>query len=269
MKCLNCGAETQGDAKFCARCDSNPALGGAGEPPVINSRSGQIPLEEIVGYSIRTGWKLVRKNLRVVLSLVVVMAAISAVLNGAQLYFQSRNTTIWAVFYVVALLVGPAIGAGGFFQCLLIVRGERGDVAGIFKGFGENYLALLAASLLQMIATVAGVMLCIVPGIFVFLGFSQILFLIMDRRLSGVEALKESWRLMKGHKGEYFVLWIALAGINILGLLCLVVGVFVTISISLMASAAFYQRLVELERLNNATVAAPPPAPQTVSGQPF
>jgi uncharacterized membrane protein len=83
----------------------------------------------------------------------------------------------------------------------------------------------------------------IVPGIIIAMGLAFVPYLVVERGLGPVEALKESWRLTKGHKMQIFLLVLALVGINILGLMALVVGVFVTFPLTLLAFAHAYRTL--------------------------
>jgi hypothetical protein len=55
--------------------------------------------------------------------------------------------------------------------------------------------------------------------------------------------MKESWRITKGHKWQLALLFLALLGINLLGVLALVVGVFVSVPITLIAFAHAYRTL--------------------------
>ena len=56
-------------------------------------------------------------------------------------------------------------------------------------------------------------------------------------------AMKESWRITKGHKWQLVLLFLALLGINLLGILALVVGIFVTVPITMLAFAHAYRTL--------------------------
>jgi uncharacterized membrane protein len=88
-----------------------------------------------------------------------------------------------------------------------------------------------------------GLILLIVPGIIWGLKYMFTPYLIIDRGLMPMEAIRESGRITQGHKWELFLLGLALAGINILGLLCLIVGLFVTVPVSALASVYAYRFL--------------------------
>ncbi len=101
----------------------------------------------------------------------------------------------------------------------------------------------LGAHILTLIAVTLGMLALIVPGIIIAMGLAFVPYLVVERGLGPIEALKESWRVTKGHKMQIFLLVLALIGINILGLMALIVGVFVTFPISLLAFAHAYRTL--------------------------
>lgn len=101
----------------------------------------------------------------------------------------------------------------------------------------------LGAHILTLIAVTLGMLALIVPGIIIAMGLAFVPYLVVERGLGPVEALKESWRITKGHKMQIFLLVLALIGINILGLMALVVGVFVTFPLTLLAFAHAYRTL--------------------------
>ncbi|MEE1365392.1 MAG: DUF975 family protein, partial [Muribaculaceae bacterium] len=51
-----------------------------------------------------------------------------------------------------------------------------------------------------------GFYLLVVPGIIAALGLSMTFFIMVDDpNISGLDALKKSWQMMKGHKTDYFL----------------------------------------------------------------
>jgi uncharacterized membrane protein len=90
---------------------------------------------------------------------------------------------------------------------------------------------------------VVGLILLIVPGIIWALRYMFAQYIVMDKKLSISEALAESSRITKGHKGQLALFMLALIGINILGALCLIVGLLVSIPVSMLAFAHVYRTL--------------------------
>jgi uncharacterized membrane protein len=101
----------------------------------------------------------------------------------------------------------------------------------------------LGGHILTVIAIAIGFLLLIVPGIILSLGLAFVGYLIVDRGAGPIEAMKESWRITKGHKWQLLLLFLALLGINLLGILALVVGIFVSVPITMLAFAHAYRTL--------------------------
>ena len=88
-----------------------------------------------------------------------------------------------------------------------------------------------------------GLLLLVVPGVIAILGLMFTSYLIVDRGMGPIEAIKESWRMTKGHKGTLFLFTLTLLGLNILGFLALIVGLIVTVPISMLAVTHVYRKL--------------------------
>ena len=69
--------------------------------------------------------------------------------------------------------------------------------------------------------------------------------------------MKSSWNILKGYKWKLFLIMLVCGLINILGLLCLIVGLLVTIPIGMVAVACVYHRLRTAEMTTLQPQAAP------------
>jgi hypothetical protein len=88
-----------------------------------------------------------------------------------------------------------------------------------------------------------GVPLLVVLGVIVGLMFFFSGFLVIDRGLGPIQALKESHRITHGYKWSLFVLSLLLVLINLAGLLALIVGIFVSAPVTLLALTQAYRVL--------------------------
>jgi uncharacterized membrane protein len=71
--------------------------------------------------------------------------------------------------------------------------------------------------------------------------FSTII--VIERGLGPIDAMSESRRLTRGHKWQLFTFTVLLFLINLLGLLALIVGIFVSIPVSALAFVHAYRAL--------------------------
>jgi uncharacterized membrane protein len=85
--------------------------------------------------------------------------------------------------------------------------------------------------------------LLVVPGIIFALMFMFATFLMIDRGLGPIEAMKESHRITRGYKWSLFGFSLLLVLVNLAGLLALFVGIFVSAPVSLLAVTHAYRVL--------------------------
>jgi uncharacterized membrane protein len=90
---------------------------------------------------------------------------------------------------------------------------------------------------------VVGLLLLIVPGVIWGITYSFALFGVVDKQMSVKDALAFSKKITEGKKWALFVFGLVLLGINVLGVLCLGVGIIVSVPLSLLMTAIVYDEL--------------------------
>jgi uncharacterized membrane protein len=84
---------------------------------------------------------------------------------------------------------------------------------------------------------------CLPILVYVIVMFMFAPFVIVDRGVGPIEALKESKSLTEGVRWELFLFWAALVVLNILGLVALLIGLLITYPVSSMATNYVYRKL--------------------------
>jgi len=145
---------------------------------------------------------------------------------------------LFAFAYSIFIL-GP-IQYGVKWVFLKAVRGESFQVKDIFSVF-DNYLNILLANLLVGAIVVAGFFFLIVPGIVFACKLAFVPYLVMDRKLDPVEAVKQSWNMTSGHSWTIFAMALVSIFIFIGGLLLVGVGaIFAGMWVSAAFAAIYY-----------------------------
>jgi len=140
------------------------------------------------------------------------------------------------------LLAGPLqLGIAIYF--LNILNDRPASIENLIEGF-KPLLKVILIYIIISIATAIGIVLLIVPGIIIALGFSMTYYILVENpELSIEESLKESWRLTNGYKMELFVLLLRFIPWYLLGLLCFGIGIFVVMPWHQLTLANYYNYL--------------------------
>jgi hypothetical protein len=240
----------------------NPYAAPAAPAPVIG---GVPPVGEpqpwSIGDAIRGGWDAYKANWAALTLGYLIATFIGGTpgqvapvlaLTGV---LSERTVPYYAVHVpltIVGWLVAEFLTAGFTRAALQSIRTGHASIGDFFRA-GERYVPFVLCSLLRTMATAFGLILLVVPGIIVALGFANAPFYVIDQRLGPVEALRASWRSTDGQKGELFLLSLAEIGITLVGLLAACLGIFVAVPVMLVARAIVYTKM-------SGTAAPAPPA---------
>jgi len=126
-------------------------------------------------------------------------------------------------FFYSILIVNP-IDYGISFAYLKAARNDKLEIRDMFEAF-RNYWNAVLANLLVGAIVIVGLFLLIIPGIIFACKLAFTPYLVVDRRMTVIEAVKESWRMTNGHAWTVFLIGLLAIPISIVGLICLVVGI--------------------------------------------
>ena len=150
---------------------------------------------------------------------------------------------IFVVFGIVYgfLVTGP-ISYGMAFVYLKASRGDKPEIRDAFAAFNTYWNAVLA-SLLVLVICALGFILLIIPGIIFSCKLAFTPYLVVDRKMKVIEAIKESWRMTGGHEWKVFFISLLAIPISIAGLICLGVGVIISTMWISLAFASLYHAI--------------------------
>jgi uncharacterized membrane protein len=224
MFCQRCGTQVGSDVQFCPNCgQSQSASPLAGSTSVPVSWTPPAGVHASAGRWIGEGWALVKADL----GTYVVIALLFAFLSG------------------VPLIQGALI-AGFHIFTMKKLLGRRADFADLFKGF-NFFVPTLVASLLIGLFTFAGTLLCIIPGLVVAAMYKFTYLFIVDKKMDFWPAMQASHAVVKNDYAGFTLFLILAFLVNVLGFLCLIVGLLVTIPITFAAITVAYKEIVGFE----------------------
>jgi hypothetical protein len=252
-KCPMCGMEIKLAAKRCRFCgETFSAQRDTGAPTKIDA-----------GDSLSAAWEIYKNNLGILLGATLI-------LGGVWLALQFAGQVAQQI--VVASVMGPGgapppgnpgpaflavIGASLFFgiltfavvSCYLqagysrlllrVARGENVEISEMFSGGRFFWRAFFANFLFSLMSTF-GLLLLIVPGVFVMLAFWPFLFAIVDRDEGVIESFQTSLELTSGNYLAGFLLGLVWFGLWVGGLAACCIGLLFSYPLAMLALAVAY-----------------------------
>jgi uncharacterized membrane protein len=109
--------------------------------------------------------------------------------------------------------------------------------------YPKPFLNYLGVSILLMLIVGVGLILLVVPGIILGLMLFAAGYLVVDRGMKPIPALKESLKITKGNRWKLFLLGLTIVGLTILGMLPFFLGLLVVAPISALAGVHAYRTL--------------------------
>ncbi|MFZ2555571.1 MAG: DUF975 family protein [Minisyncoccia bacterium] len=190
--------------------------------------------------SIMFGWETFKKRPWFLIGAVLIVVVISALLS---VLTDERPEGAMSILVAIAALVINVFIEMGLVSFAL--KGEHDVTKLSFMDLwhSNSFWYYVGAKILTGIIVIIGLVLLIVPGVIAALALIFATYLIIDRNMGPIEAMKESVRITKGHRWQLFLLALALLGLNILGALALMIGLLVTVPVSLFTLAHVYRAL--------------------------
>ena len=198
------------------------------------------------------GWDITKSNIGFFIGLLIVAGLIQYVPDIVATIIEADAPALSLIIRIASFVLSMIIGMGLIKICLRFCDGEKGEFSDLFSCY-PLFFNYLIGSILYWLIIMVGLILLIIPGIIWAIQFQYYSYLIIDRGLGPIDALKKSSEITKGVKWDLFVLSIVLGVINLLGLICLVVGLFATIPTTMVAIAFVYRKLLaqtELTKLH-------------------
>jgi hypothetical protein len=246
-----------------------PAL--ANVPPKISGRAGlnTVAAEGSVhiGDCLRQGWQVYRQDPWRITGIIVIVFVAQFLLNSIPI--------AGALF--AFLLNGPILG-GVYFFCMQAIHGQTHGLQDVTSTIKERFLPCFLATTVSSLLAFAPLLVALIPaaGLFAASGVVMEELIKHPNLILGIglpllagalamfyllicwsfavpiaactntdfwEALKLSWCGVRKNFWAYFGLLFALGLINLIGILCLVVGLFVTIPFTFLATMVAYEQI--------------------------
>lgn len=119
------------------------------------------------------------------------------VLSAVSLVWLLKFIMSWIPFVggILELILGGVLTGGLYFVCLRRMRGEPATVGDVFIGFKQACPQLILVGVLSSILSGLGSLLCLLPGLYLWVAWSLALPLVLDQRLEFWSAMELSRKM--------------------------------------------------------------------------
>ncbi len=199
-----------------------------------------------VGSAIRFGWETFKTRpwFFVGASVVILFAyiVVGSISSGIDAMLGGSAEDPTAVGGIVNFVLSTFVGMGVIaFYLAAHDNPETVDLSTLWHP--RPFWKFLGASILVGLAIGVGFVLLIIPGIIAAIFFMFTTFIVIDKELGPIEAMKESMRIGRGYRWPLLGLIVLLALIVVLGVIALFVGLLVAMPVTTLAFVHAYRVL--------------------------
>jgi len=224
MFCTKCGTQVNSDVQFCPTCGEPMTSPLASGPPAALPWTAPTGIKATPGKWIGEGWELVKADM----GTYVLISLIFFLLNG------------------VPFIQGALI-AGFHIYTMKKIMGRPAEFGDLFKGF-NFFIPTLVAAILIGLFTFLGTLLCIIPGLVVAAMYKFTYLFIVDKRMDFWPAMEASHAVVKNDYFGFTMFLLLAVLVNLLGALCCIVGLLVSIPVTFAAITVAYKELVGFDQ---------------------
>jgi uncharacterized membrane protein len=162
------------------------------------------------------------------------------------IFFSMLGVIIFSNPISGVLLGGPFI-ASYLHMAHLASRDEPMKISDFFKGF-EKSRSLILLNLLIFVIVLLGLVLLILPGIYLAVSFVFSHPFVWFYDVDPLEAARLSRKTVSGNFGQILILFLILAGINLLGVMALGLGILLTMPFSFCVVYAAFDDIIGISK---------------------
>ncbi len=195
-----------------------------------------------ISESLSFGWDTMKHNTGFFIALLAVAFLIEYLPRIFAMIIRNDFPFIAVLFSLSGIVLGIVVQMGLIRVSLKFCDGTKGQLDDLLSTF-HLLVKFGLAWILYFFIVVCGLVLLVVPGIIWGTKFSLFPYFIVDNAMGPVQALKASSRATSGAKWQLFLFFLLVSIITMAGALAFLVGLFVTVPVTMIAFADVYRTL--------------------------
>ena len=196
-----------------------------------------------LSHIFKQAWQLTKKNFWMMFGIGVISIIIDYVFSVSEKYTPSM---VYFLLSVVSYIVGTLLSFNISKMVLDMIDAKKIEIMDMFKwdqNVSSRIVPYFFATIIYTLMILVGLIFLIVPGIYLAIKYQYVRYLLIENDMSIQDAFKKSGDMTKGNMWNLLVLGLASAGIAILGVCALIVGIIPAIMVATFATFLVYRKL--------------------------
>ena len=188
-----------------------------------------------------TSWKHTKSQIWVLVGLFIGFSILSMIVTLFSMPAQG-SIVGRVIVQIVSLLISCIFMLGYVKNIFQALDGEEPQ----FSAYGQQsrkIITYLIANILFSIAVCIGLVLLIIPGIYLYLRLQFFTAFIVEEDCGIIESLQKSWNITQGQTLPLFLLLLTMIGTAIVGCILFFVGFFVAVPLIYMMQCYTFRKL--------------------------
>jgi uncharacterized membrane protein len=200
--------------------------------------SGKVDIRQPLEF----GWKVFRENVLFFLVMMLILGIPAAIMGvmvkdtpwlSLSVLFLRGVAWLWRVIAAMAVIL----------VSLSYCDRNSFDIRQA-EAMKPLFIPYLLGSILFSVMIGVGMVLLVVPGVYLAVRYQFMPYLIIDKGMQPMDALRAAGELTRGSWLDLFIFLLCIVGINLLGALLLGLGLLVTVPVTFVAHASVYRSFV-------------------------
>lgn len=187
-------------------------------------------------------WPVFKKRFGFFTAVLLTIFGAWVVLEVIVITGQRFGILLWAMAHLAFMIFVAGVELGFLHACLTSYDKGQATFADIvsYSALGPKFLA---GQILYLLMVLLGLLLLVVPGIYLSVRYSLFSFCMADGETDLMRSFQQSAILTEGIRIYLFWIFIALLVLNVLGACLLGLGLFITVPLSVLMMTAVYRQL--------------------------
>lgn len=188
-----------------------------------------------------TSWKHTKSQIWVLVGLLIGFSILSMIVT---LFGMPAQGSIVGrvIVQIVSLLISCIFMLGYVKNIFQALDGEEPQFS-VYGQQSRKIITYLIANILFSIAVCIGMVLLIIPGIYLYLRLQFFTAFIVEEDCGIIESLQKSWNMTQGQTLPLFLLLLTMIGTAIVGCILFFVGLFVAVPLIYMMQCYTFRKL--------------------------